>query len=365
LKFEIQSSKNYKIVVSIFVIYLCAAIAVFPSQLIIQSSAVVAALPAASSSQKQGYIEVRAVKDYGSWIPLNETPTDVLNIITEIRAATNMPLNLYAIVSGPQASEQLIHGTTMTVDDFLVQAQKDAGGQVIPEIDLNYYTSNIKGLALNDNNKFCDPQNTSNCGPTFFYEVSEELIQLEAVATSSNKTIELDSWDQFNRDITKAGLPADTATEVLDTLHSEGWNTLILKSEFYYSDGGDAEGVAATVNWTSTSPYMQPETKLLSQVPEGQQAFVHFDRQIMNPPFAPTALYEFLAVLTPRQQTTSLKSLAKLQNKDDYTFIYPIITYTQRNNITYYWDASKNLQNNGKPFLNLIENLLEADGPPT
>lgn len=363
LKSTFPHFKNWNVVVALFVVFLCSAVAMFPSQLTVSASAASAALPAASAN-KQGYVEIRAMKDYGSWIPQNETPTSVLNIIKEIRTATdNETLNLYAIVSGPQASGQFIHGTTMTVDEFLQQAQKEAGGQVIPEIDLNYYTSNINSLALNNDHKFCNPQNTSDCGPSWFYQVSEELIQLTPVASSKNKTIELDAWGQFNRDIVKAGLPADTSTKLLQKLHSEGWQTVIIKAEFYFADGNNVEGVVATVDWSTSSPYMEPETSVLSQYPHSQQGFVEFDRQIMNPPFGPTALYEFLAVLTPSQQAIALKNLASLQNKDDYTFIYPVITYTQRNDKTVFWDAAKNVQSNGQPFLNLIENLLVSDGP--
>jgi hypothetical protein len=366
LKTAISAFKSYKVIVTILLVFLCAAVAVLPTQLFSQSAASAAVLPSTSTSpQKQGYIEVRAIKNYGAWIPPNETTTDVLNMITEVRSATNMTLNLYAIVTGPQAPGQLIHGTTMTVDDFLVQAKKDAGGQVIPELNLNFYTSNIKSLALNEGNKFCNPENRSDCGPAWFYDVSEELIQLQAVATSNHKTVELDAWDQFNRDVKTAGLPADTPTLVLTALHTEGWQTILLKSENNFPDGGDAEGVVAPVNWQTTSPYMEPDSTRLSQIPSGQQAFIHFDRQIQNSPVAPTSLYEFLAKLTPSEQATALGNLAGLQKKDNYTFVYPMITYTSRNNITYYWDASLNLQSNGRPFLNLIESLLVSDAPET
>jgi hypothetical protein len=321
------------------------------------------ALPVVSA-QRQGYIEIRAVKDYGGWTAPNETTSSVLNIIKEIRTKTeNETLNLYAIVSGPQASGQLIQGTTVTVDDFLQQAQQAAGGQIIPEIDLNYYTSNINSLALNSNNRFCNPKDKTECGPKWFYAVSEELMQLTPVASSKNKTIELYSWDQFSRDVANAGLPNDTSTKLLEKLVSEGWQTIIIESQFYFADGTNVKGVVATVNWNTSSPYMEPETSVLSKYPHSQQGFVEFDHSPMNPPFPPTALYEFISQLTPSEQSTALGNLAKLQNEDNYTFIYPIITFTHRSGEIYFWDATQSDQSNGKPFINLIETLLTSYGP--
>ena len=83
-----------------------------------------------ASSASRAYVEIRTMKNYGNWLPLGETPGSVLTMISNVRTATNMNLNLYAIVGGPQPPGQTIKGSTLTVDDFLLQAKQAAGGQV-------------------------------------------------------------------------------------------------------------------------------------------------------------------------------------------------------------------------------------------
>src|SRR5205814_9679299 len=122
----------------------------------------------------------------------------------------------------------------------LLQVQQAAGGQIIPELNLNYYTSDIKSLPLNQKSNYCDPKNTTNCGPAWFYQVSSELLSLKAISSDPQKTVLLEAWDQFSRDVVTAGLPSSTAVTVLQHLKAQGWVNLMLKTEHYFSDYGYA-----------------------------------------------------------------------------------------------------------------------------
>src|SRR5439155_13408689 len=142
--------------------------------------------------------EIRAVQNYGKWVAPSETTAGVLTMITNLRSSVaNRPLNMYAIVSGPQSPTEAVGSTTL--DNFLLQAKQAAGGKVIPELNLNFYTSNIKSLLLNQQSNYCDPHDSTNCGPSYFYQVSTELLSLKAVSSDPQKTVLLEAWDQFSR----------------------------------------------------------------------------------------------------------------------------------------------------------------------
>jgi len=316
---------------------------------------------AAPASQQPAYLEFRVMKDYGKWVAPSETATSILSMISSIRASTgNRLLDMYAIVAGPQIATEKV-GTT-TLDDFLTQAKQAAGGQVIPDLNLNYYTSDLKSLDLNQKSNYCDPHNKTFCGPAWFFTVSSELLSLKAVSTDPQRTVSLDAWDQFNRDIIKGGLPASTAITVLQQLKAQGWVNLMLKTENYFSDNGNACAQIATVDDSTSAPYMQPELSLTSKLPSTERAFVHFDRQNQNSPDPITALAAFLSTLKPAQQALGLTNLASLESTNHYTFIYPVLTYTARNSVSYTWDATVDRQSNGQPFIYMIESLINKYG---
>ena len=104
-------------------------------------------------------------------------------MITNLRTSVgNRPLSLYALVTGPQVpTASLSKSNPITLDSFLVQAQQAAGGQIIPELNLNYYTSDIKSLPLNQKSNYCDPKDHTICGPGWFYLVSSELLSIKAI----------------------------------------------------------------------------------------------------------------------------------------------------------------------------------------
>jgi hypothetical protein len=313
------------------------------------------ASPAGTSSP--AYIEFRVVKNYGNWVAPYETPASAITMITNLRSSIgNRPLNLYAIVSGPQSPTEIV-GTT-TLDNFLLQAKQASGGQIIPDLNLNYYTSDIQSLPLNQKSNYCNPKDHTECGPAWFFKVSSELLSLQVISSDPQKTVALDAWDQFNRDIVTAGLPPTTAITVLQQLKAQGWVNLMLKSENYFPDQGNAGAVVATVDDSASTPYTQPELSLISKLPSTDRAFVHFDRQVQNTPNPITALAAFLSTMTRAQRGVGLTNLASLQSADKYTFIYPVLTYTARDTVPYTWDASVSKQSTGQPFLNLIAQLI-------
>src|SRR5205085_10606682 len=118
------------------------------------------------------------------WLAPSQTPASVITMITNLRAsAGNRPLSLYGIITGPQVPTASLSKTNpITVDNFLLQAQQAAGGHIIPELNLNYYTSDIKCLPLNQIGNYCDPKDHSICGPAWFYLVSSEFLSLKAIS---------------------------------------------------------------------------------------------------------------------------------------------------------------------------------------
>jgi hypothetical protein len=244
-----------------------------------------------------------------------------------------------------------------TLDSFLLKAKRASGGQIIPETNMNFYTSNLN-ISINQKSNYCDPHNSTNCGPSYFFEVSSELLSLKAVSSDPHRTLELDAWDQFVRDCKRAGLPSDTPTIVLQELKAQGWVNLIIKTATYVNLGEISRDQVGPVVSARSSPYMQPPLTFLSKMSQNNTAFVKFDRQIQNSPHSPTAMVTFLANLTRSQKAVALTNLASLQGPDNYTFVYPIFTYTARNQVEYVWDANTAKQKDGQPFINLIEQLM-------
>jgi hypothetical protein len=309
------------------------------------------------------YIELRAVKNYDNWLVTSQTPASVVAMITNLRTSVgNRPLSLYAIVTGPQVpTASLSKSNPITLDSFLLQAQQAAGGQIIPELNLNYYTSDIKSLPLNQIGNYCDPKDHTICGPGWFFLVSSQLLSLKAISSDPKRTVLLEAWDQFSRDVVTAGLPKNTTTVVFQELKAQGWVNLLLKTEHYFSDNGYAWGVANAPD-TTNLPVLGPNLKYLSQLPANDRPFIQFDRQIQNTPTPATALYDFLGVLTRTQQGAALTNLASLQSAYGYTFIYPVLTYTTRDSVAYNWDATINKQSNGQSFMSLIGQLITQYG---
>jgi hypothetical protein len=305
--------------------------------------------------KKQAIIVPFSVDDYGKWRLPNETPSSVISTISAIKNATGKKLVLFRIVAGPQPAGQVIKlkGTDESVNNFLLLAQSAAGGGlVIPQLSLNFYTSGMN-VTLRS---YCDPENATNCGPHWFFEVSSELLALQAVQDRTPRTVYLDGWDQFNRDLQTLGYPSDQSCKVLRQVLAQGWEKIIIKNlGGGYSDCGYASGQATTVDFQSTLPYLLPDTTVLNQMPTNEQHFVYFDDQSQT---GYLAFSYMLSVLNSSQQATGLINLFSLQAQNNYAFAVPIFDSIAVNGTTYYWDANVNTQSNGQPFLYLIESLI-------
>lgn len=301
-------------------------------------------------------VDLFAVDFYGTWVAGNETPNSIIQTVQNLRSAVSgKSINVFNIVKNIQNSTELLDNTNVTLDNFLLEVKLAAGGDLVPELNLDDY--------LNVQGRYCDPENPSFCGPAFFYKTSLELLSLKAIQ-AGNKTVLLDSWDTFYRTASVA-----TQLAVLQNLTAEGWRNVIIKQigPAFYPSPGYTWGQITTPwkNVTSSPPYMQPQLDLLDQMPTSQQHFLYFDRQNKNSPNpnAETALQIFLTQLDPGAQATVLTNLANLQSIDGYTFDYPILTFTTYNGVTYDWDSTTALQANGQPFLQLIEHLMNVTGP--
>lgn len=299
-------------------------------------------------------VDMFAVDSYGNWVAGNETPSSILQIVHNLRSAVaEKPINVFGLVKNIQNNTELLDNTNLTLDNFLLEVKQSAGGDVVPELNLDTYT--------NPQGRYCDPEDPGFCGPGFFYKTSLELLSLKAVQ-EGNGTVLLDSWPTFYRSVSVAA-----QLGVLQNLTEEGWHDIIIKQigPAFYPSPGYTWGQITTPwkNVTSSPPYMQPQVDLLDQMPPSQQHFLYFDRQNKNDPNAETALQVFLSEFDSTQQASVLTNFADLQSFYGYTFDYPVLTFTTYEGVTYSWDASTNLQNNGQPFLQLIEHLMNVTSP--
>src|SRR5438046_621946 len=77
--------------------------------LVIGTSWISVSLTSATANTPPAYIEIRAVQNYGKWVAPSETTAGVLTMITNLRSSVaNRPLNMYAIVSGPQSPTEAV-----------------------------------------------------------------------------------------------------------------------------------------------------------------------------------------------------------------------------------------------------------------
>lgn len=325
--------------------------------LVIISSALVVALPtqtASGSLGPQASVQVEAIGNYGSWVPIDQNPSGVVSMLQSFRNAVGVPVNVLFAVSGPQSPGQLIKKQGVTVDQFLNQAKAASGGQIIPTLNLNYYTSGT-GVTTHS---YCDPKNSTHCGPSWFFQVSSELMSLQAVATDPQKTVYVEAWDQFNRDLISLGYPSTQACTVLSQLLTQGWQHLINKDlTGRFSNCGLSLGQATGMMWQTSSPYLLPLTGILLKMSPSEEHLVFFDLQNLN---STTDFCYFITSLSADQKAIALTSLHNLQSADGYSFEYPLLSSSRCGSSNYYWDAATALQSNGTPFISLEETLVAS-----
>jgi hypothetical protein len=302
------------------------------------------------------YVQIRGVGSYGNWYPQDQSPAGVIKMVEEFHKATGRPVDVLAVVEGPQVPTELIHNHAMTLNTFLRHLVEVGGGQVIPTLNMNYYTS---GTGVTKQS-YCDPHNPANCGPSWFWEVSTELLSLAAVKNGS-RILFLEAYPQWFRNVG----PTVVQT-VLAGLEAQGWKQLIMKqgpsSQQPFPDFGYASYMDMTTSCKLTSPFCFESNKLISQEWVNDGSYLKgvlgmFDLQILNSPKHPTGLATFLSHLTTRQQAAGLRNLASSQSGINYFLVYPLIVGTARNGVTYYWDAKTAHRPTGATFISLEEML--------
>jgi hypothetical protein len=303
-------------------------------------------------STTAAYVQVRGVGNYGNWYPSDATPQQVVTMVQNFRAATGKPVSVLSIVYGPEAPGQLIGKTGYSVDQFLIDLKNAGGGAIIPTLNMNYYTSGMN-ITLQS---YCDPHNALNCGPSWFWQVSSELLNLTAV-NHGPRAVLLEAFAQWSR-----SQNASTIQSVLAGLKDQGWKDLITKqgaaSGTPFPDFGYASYMEMTTQCQTVVPYcfenqgmIADEWSVDSHTLKGVIGM--FDYQIIDT----SSLAVFLGSLSARQQASALTSLAQTQLQGNYTYVYPLIVGTVYNGVTLYWDAATYSQPGGGSFLSLEESL--------
>lgn len=340
------------------------ALAVFAiAGLMIVSAA--ATLPAvatvipSSTFSKSAYVQIRAVGTYGSWYPEDQTTSGVVSLVQSFHGAVGRPVSIFSAVEGPQDPSKLVKGQNVTVDQFLLNLKAAAGGDIVPTLNMNYYTSGT-GVTRQP---YCDPHNATDCGPHWFWKVSAELFSLAAVQ-QGGKEVLLKGFDQWSRNVNSTVVQL-----VLVGLKAQGWGFLIAKhsNSGFFPDFGQASYVTIGPTCSTSRPFCFENAGKIEQYRSAdnstlQGAFALFDYQTINSPHPPLALSTFLANLTSKQQVLGLKSLSASQGTFGYSMVYPLIIGDNRNGASYYWDAVVKLTPHGNPFITLEESLARRYG---
>ena len=304
------------------------------------------------------FVEVRGIETYGHWYPEDQSPFGVISMLERLHKATGVPVGILGIVGGPQETGQAIRGQGITVDDFLEKLKVAAGGEIIPTLNMNYYTS---GANLTSRG-YCDPHNGSNCGPSWFWQVSGELLNLTAVRTGGREVL-LEGWDQWYRAVNST-----TVTKVLAGLKSQGWSDLIMKElqipKSPNRDYGFASYMDMAPQCQSSAPYCFEDQPKIAKELNRDSAYLKgvlavFDYQVWNSPRPETDLTRFLLNFSASQQSLAIASLAESQGSGRYTFVYPLIVGTSRDGAQLYWDAATQVRPDGKSFFGFIVSLMK------
>ena len=278
----------------------------------------------------------------------------MISVISKFHQETGKSVSVLSLVEDAQLPTDIISGQDMTVDQFLVQAKAAAGGDIIPTLNLDYYTSggNITS------HSYCDPKNSTNCGPRWFWQTSAELLNLTAVKNGGREVL-LDSWATFSRFQTP-----QTIQSVLLGLKQQGWIDLIMKqgpsNNTPFPDWGYASYMEMTTQCQNTPPYCFENQGIIAKewAMDGKYlkgVFGMFDYQIIGT----SSFAVFMTNLTVDQQAAAITSLASSQSTG-YTYVYPVILQTVWHGQVLYWDSSTALQSNGTPFISLEIDLAKT-----
>lgn len=223
-----------------------------------------------------------------------------------------------------------------SLDSYVTAIQQAAGGQIIPDADMNPFFG------------------ANNCGgtpnPTAFYNNSASLLKLSAIA-DGQRYLMLESWDPAYGPSLGNQSSIDT---FFQTLEAQGWKGFMPQSNdpdasgqgpkscnaanYPFSDYGYAGYIRNGLFWiNATYPYVFPHFNLIcsiwqaepylngvvlgieSQTQQGNYSQPYCDGAYV------TAGSAFEGCLTFSQRETALTYLAQNQARYNYTFIYPVV----------------------------------------
>ena len=314
---------------------------------------------AQTSGSQAGFIQIKAIGNYGNWLPSTETATQVEAIVSAIHQITGKDITIFSFLDGPELPSDKVQGWSGTLDSYLTAIKETAGGDIVPNLDLDYYMSGSSWLT----HPYCDPDNATDCGPSFFYKTSAELLSLSAIS-SGNREVFLDAWPTLSRYESESVI-----TGVLQNLTDQGWRHFIMKQDGSsgnpFPDYGYASYMGGVVTCATTSPFCAPDQDLIDQeyVNEASNSnfigvFGLFDYQIINSPSSQTAFDVFAANLTTDQQATALANMASLQSSGRYIMSYPVLVSDCRDGEEHVFDANIETLSNGTSLLDLIESFI-------
>jgi hypothetical protein len=331
--------------------------------LLFQVFSVALIYPSATSAQvsgtQQGFIQIRGLGSYGSWFPYTETPAQVETIVSEIHNSTGRNITIFSFVDGAELPANQVQGWNGSVNTYLSAIKQKAGGDIVPTLDLDYYMSGSPWLS----HSYCDPDNSTDCGPSFFFKMSAELLNLTAIGSGGREVL-LDSWPTMSRYENESVI-----TGVLQNLTDQGWHALLMKEDQSPSDPfpdfGYANYLAVDLSCSFEAPFCSPLQGIINQEyindigsPEFRGVFSLFDYQTINNPKPQTAFDLFAANLTADEQASALSSLASLQSTGKYTMIYPVLVNVARDGDEFEFDANRETMTDGTPMLSVIESLV-------
>lgn len=281
------------------------------------------------------FIEIKAFDD-GQYIASSYySATQLLTLIEQIHAAIGN-FNLIRFIrmecNGTVNPNMTFSDWNGTLNTYITAVQQAAGGQIIPDDDLNPYFG------------------ASNCGavpnPAQFYQNAQGLLQLTAVSQGMRFLM----VESFAPSFYSQEDPSETLINgIFRNLTSIGWKYFIPQSNtahdgsFSSFDYGNAayQRVGAWYNSTSY-PYITIDLHFIKSM-EQQEPYLNgvlsgLESQILQ---STSAIAQFTQDLTPSQQEAALTYAAQNQATGGYIWIYPVLVCQGPTFNGPVWDANR------------------------
>jgi hypothetical protein len=323
----------------------------------------VASSAAQLSNLGQKFVEIKAfdaIRGNLQFIAGSDyTATQLLTLVQDIHGAIgNFNLIRFirtecfdGVVNGSWTASQIqsmnysVNGTSPnlnynwngTLNSYFTAVQKAAGGQIIPDADMDVY--------------FGAPDCNVGAQPQYFYQDSASLLNLSAIS-GGERYLMLESWDAAHSQTHDPFPDQSTVLTFFQTLQAQGWRYFIPQvnnpgatsqgptscsaSNFQDYDYNYASYLRTGLFWVNTTyPYVFPHFDLVcslaqaepylsgillgieSQQQQGQSAYCGGQY--------PSAGSSFEGCLTFSQRETALTYLAGNQSNYNYIFIYPVL----------------------------------------